>query len=158
MADVKAQGEACLSSWFIPLAGWPALLRDEGPHPPAYQRRNTVAILTSQSLFSDYFTHYGSRWAQSHPVHSVCRIKINLNIQRTVAVLWLWHNQDVLNNLTIIVEWYFEVKYFLLVPEQLISTLGVIKTSFTFTAAQISQLTAVTPVYYLVIILTKTIS
>lgn len=87
MADVKAQGEACFSGWFIPLAGWLALLHYEGPHPLAYQRRNTADILTSQSLFSDYFTHYGSRWAQSHPARSVCRIKINLNIQRTVAAL-----------------------------------------------------------------------
>lgn len=23
MVDVKAQGEACFSSWFLPLAGWP---------------------------------------------------------------------------------------------------------------------------------------
>lgn len=81
MADVKAQGEACFSSWFLPLAGWLALLLDGGPHPHAYQPRNAVVILTSQSPFTNYFTHYGSRCAQPHPVHSVSGIKINLNIQ-----------------------------------------------------------------------------
>lgn len=63
MVDLKAQGEACFSSWFLPLAGWPALPLDEGPHPLAYQPRNAVAILTSQSLFTNYFTHYGSSCA-----------------------------------------------------------------------------------------------
>lgn len=81
MADVKAQGEACFSCWFLPLAGWLALLLNEGPHPLAYQPRNTVDILTGQSLFSNYFTHNGSRCAQPHPVHSVSGIKINLRTQ-----------------------------------------------------------------------------
>lgn len=59
-ADVKAQGGACFSGWFIPPDGWLASLLDDGPRPPAYQPRHTVDVLTSQSLFSNYFTHYGS--------------------------------------------------------------------------------------------------
>lgn len=71
MADAKAQGEACFSGWFIPPDGWLAVLLDDGPHPLAYQPRNAVAILTSQSLFSNYFTHYGSQRALPRPERSV---------------------------------------------------------------------------------------
>lgn len=71
MADVKAQGEACFSGWFIPPDGWLAVLLDDGRHPHAYQPCNRVDILTSQSLFSNNFTHYGLRCARPHPKHSV---------------------------------------------------------------------------------------
>lgn len=67
MADVKAQGEACFSGWFIPPDGWLAMLLDDGRNPRAYQPSNTVDVLTSQSLFGNYFTHYGLRCAWPRP-------------------------------------------------------------------------------------------
>lgn len=81
MADVKAQGEACFSAWFIPPDGWLAMLLDDGRHPHAYQPCNTVDILTSQSLFCNYFTHYGLRGAQPRPKHSVSWIRINVKLR-----------------------------------------------------------------------------
>lgn len=79
------------SGW---LAGWPCFSA-LSPHPLAYQPRNTVDILTSQSLFTNYFTHYGSHCAQPHPVHLVSGIKINLSIQerlRDNIKLQIQHN------------------------------------------------------------------
>lgn len=89
MADVKAQGEACFSGWFIPPDGWLAVLLDDGRHPRAYQPCNTVDILTSQSLFSNYFTHYGLRCAQPRLKHSVSWIRVNLMLRTGVLRLIL---------------------------------------------------------------------
>lgn len=61
--------------WLVSTSDWLALLLDEGPHPHAYQPRDAVDVLTSQSLFTNYFTHYGSRCAQPHPVHSASGIR-----------------------------------------------------------------------------------
>lgn len=69
----------------VSTSGWLGLLLDEGPHPLAYQHHNAVDILTSQSLFANYFTHYGSRCAQPHPVHSAAGIEINLNTQESLC-------------------------------------------------------------------------
>lgn len=79
---------------YLWLAGWPCF-STLSPHPLAYQPRNTVDILTSQSLFTNYFTHYGSHCAQPHPVHLVSGIKINLSIQarlRANIKLQIQHN------------------------------------------------------------------
>lgn len=106
----KAQGEACFSCWYIPLSGWLALLLDGGPYPLAYHPRNTVVILTSQSLFSNYFTHYGT---QPHPVRSVSGININLNAYKRVGIAKLCyaHCKDkVESNHNL----YFEAMHFLL--------------------------------------------
>lgn len=62
MADVRAQGGSLLFE-LVATSGWPALLLHEGPL--AYQPRNAVDILTSQSLFTNYFPHYGSRCTHS---------------------------------------------------------------------------------------------
>lgn len=139
MADVKAQGEACFPSWFIPLAGWPCFTMKV--HILSLINLATQQIFWQASLFSAIISPIMDHGcAQSHPVHSVSRIKINLNIQKRLAVLWLYYaqyknkdNQNLLNNFTFILERYFEAMHFLLyltrgiVPKQLISTLEVTK-------------------------------
>lgn len=76
----KPKGEPA----FLP-PGWMPLFLDKGPHSLAYQTSNAEVVLTSQSLFTNYFTHYRSCCARPHPARSRSRTEINVSKQGTLG-------------------------------------------------------------------------